>query len=326
MRWNVTPNYLLRFTLSRLLVLMIGLGLALPAAAQRFSNPLSAVKPALQRKLIKEEYAEALPELNRLLQTDSLNPNYLYLRAECRMFFKEHEAALLDYNKAERFAPNDGLLLASRGAAYMQLRRFPEALTDLNQAATTHPRQPLVFLCRGVCRLYTNDLPGALLDLNKAVEFGPNEDEVWTYRCIVQMVAGRYTEAKFSSAEQIRRHPKDPYGYANRALLQLIANNTTQAKQDAEQALKLKPADEQLQLISAFVAEKSGKQAQAQQRYDELAAKATSKGWLYLERGDLHMQTGNIAGATADWQRAADLGNTEAAERISAGFQAPLAK
>ncbi|OON70196.1 tetratricopeptide repeat protein [Hymenobacter sp. CRA2] len=304
------------------LILCCWLSVLLPATAQQLPNPLLAVKAPLRKKILAGQNAEAVKELTQLLAADSLNPDYLYLRAECRALLSEYTPALADYDKAARIVPGSPLVLASRAVALVQVQRYPEAVADFDQALLKVPNQPLMRLYSGWARMYTNDLPGALRDLDLAVQLDGSNKDAWLYRGIVQMIAGRYPDAQFSISEYVRRNPKLPLGYANRALIYLATGEQAKAAEDAARAFKIAPTDKEVVLIQAFVAEKADA-AQGQAQYEAILAKTTDKADFYLQRGDLHMQTGNIARAIPDWQQAADLGNKEAAFRLKAGYKSP---
>lgn len=299
--------------------------LAAPALAQQV-NPLAAVKPALQKKLLRDQYPEAIADLNQLLKADSLNPDYLFLRAECYMHQKQLPAALADFNKASRVRPNQPLILMERGVAKMQLKQFPAALADFDQAKLYDPKMEPLLLYSGYCRIFTNDLLRAQQDLTAAAATYNVRFDSWLFRGIALMVAGNYRDAIGSCTEQIRRQPKQPLGYANRALAYLATGEAAKAQADMELARKYPALDpesqQEIRLIEVFVREKTAGSQPQPALYEPLLAAAPDKAELYLQRGDLHLQTGDLPGATADWQQAASLGNAEAAYRLSVGYKA----
>lgn len=285
---------------------------------------MAAVKPALQKKLLREQFAEAIVDLNQLLQADSLNPDYLFLRAECYMRQQQLPAALADFNKASRVRPNQPLILMERGVAKMQLKQFPAALADFDQARLYDPKMEPLLLYSGYCRIFTNDLLRAQQDLTAAAATYNVRFDSWLYRGIALMVAGNYRDAIGSCTEQIRRQPKQPLGYANRALAYLATGEPAKAQADMVLALKYPALDpetqQEIRLIEVFVQEKTTGPQPA--LYEPLLAAAPDKAELYLQRGDLQLQIGDLPAATADWQQAASLGNAEAAYRLSVGYQA----
>jgi tetratricopeptide (TPR) repeat protein len=299
----------------------LGLG-ALPALAQR--NPLKAVSPATRQLLQKGEYAKALVELDQRLSTDSLNTDLLALRAECLLNLPgdaRATAALTDLNKALRVRPNTWLLLCERGMAFAKLRRYPESVADYTTALHQTPAQPLLLVQRGYSQLSANHLPEALQDLAQATSLAPNDRDGVLMLAIAQMVDGRFPEALRTCNTLVGKHNTYNLSYANRALVRQRLQDPAGARQDANEALRLAPTDSTTRLISAFIHEQAGETAAAQQKYAEVQAKAKDKANFFFERGDLYLQSGNLAAAETDWKEAARLGSLDAAARLAAGFK-----
>jgi tetratricopeptide (TPR) repeat protein len=297
--------------------------LAQPAAAQR--NPVKAVSGPTRKLLQQERYAEAQVEIDQRLRQDSLNTDLLGLRAECLLAQPSdaHTAAALhDLNQALRLRPNTWLYLFERGYAYQRLHRYPEALADLSAALHQTPAEPMLLSQRGFLHLTNNHLPEALTDLAQSTALAPAVPEYSVLLLIGHMVTGNYLKAFQLCNAVIARNKSFGLGYANRALLRVQQHDQPGARQDADQALRLSPQDSTAQLISAFVYQAAGNETAAKKEYDALQAREHDKSVLYAERGDLYLQLGNIPAAEADWKRAAQLGNGEAAARLAAGFRA----
>jgi len=294
-----------------------------PTLAQR--NPLKAVSAATRQMVQKGDYPAALVEIDQRLRQDSLNTGLLVLHAECHLyqFTDAHAAtALADLNKLLRLRPNTGEYLAGRSYAYFRLRRYPESVADLSAALHQTPAAPVLLCQRGLSYLALNRTPEALTDFSQANSLDPDNRDYALMLAIGQMVSGSYPAALKTCNARAGKHKSDALVYANRALVRQRLNDPAGARQDANEALRLAPTDSTASLTSAFVLEQGGETSAAQRLYDELQTKGMSKASFYFERGDLHLQMGQIPQAEADWREAARLGNLDAPTRLAAAFKA----
>ena len=293
-------------------------GTATPTVAQ--GNVLKSLSGSARRQLRKGQYANLLPEVEQRLRYDSLNADLWALRAECHLNenTESHAAiALADLNKALRLQPNTWAYLADRGFANSQTFRHAESVADLSAALQQTPADASLLYLRGYGQFSTNHLSEAIADFTQASALAPREKDYAIWLAIAHMVAGRDSEAFRICNTLIQNHKDYSLAYGNRALVRLNLNDPVGARQDLGRVAP----DSSTQLVSAVLYQKAGQAAEAQQLFDELQTQAKDKASFFFERGDVYLQLGDIPAAEADWKRAAQLGNREAATRLAAGFK-----
>ena len=298
------------------------LAFAIPAFAQR--SPLKAVSPAARQLISSGKYAEALPELNQLLLVDSLNVDLLSIRAECHSNLPSEahaRAALLDFNKALRYLPENAALRAERGLMYSNLGQYPEAISDLNFALDKLPTDAALVGQRGYCYLSINRLPDAITDLTRAIALDHTQPRYGMMLCFTHMVNGSYDLALKAVDKVVAKNKSSEAGYVVRATVRQRLNDLPGARLDISNAQKINPTDSTVMLVSAFILEQAGEKVSAEKRYTEILSQAKSKVSFYSERGDLYLQTGDIVAAEEDWKKAVALGSNIAKTRLAAHYQ-----
>ena len=293
---------------------------------------LKAVNPATRRLMRHDRYAEALPLLTRRLEGDSLNVDLLVLRAACHLNIGgdlHATLALADLNKSVRLQPAVWLLRAGRAAAYAELRQYAAAEAELTATLALKPVKsvefnaaaPDIYTERGCMRLFLNHIPAAQADYEKAVALTPGDGEYALYMAFGHMINGSFSEAMRICSQVVHEHPDYALGYAYRALLWQRLPDSAGARQDANEAIRLAPTDTTTRMVSAFIYQQAGDMVAAQRGYNELKAEWKEKSRVYFERGDLYWQSGNLPDAEANWRRAVELGNKQAATRLTARYE-----
>lgn len=93
------------------------------------SSSKTAMDKALQ-KIEMENYTGAINDLNKVIQTDSLNATAFFKRGYCHAMLQEHKDALIDFNRAIFMNANEGEWYSERGIAKMNLRDMEGSCKD----------------------------------------------------------------------------------------------------------------------------------------------------------------------------------------------------
>jgi tetratricopeptide (TPR) repeat protein len=172
----------------------------------------------------KQEFMEALLNLNKAIEMD---PNYsraYYVRANIKDSFDDRHGAMKDYNVAIEKNPqfsdalyargnvkmklqdyygavadysaaitiNENYIEAyfSRGKAKQFLQAYEDAINDCSKILTINPRSVDAYYMRGILRIDFGDLKNGCLDLSKAGELG----DMKAYEAIKEKCNQRQTE------------------------------------------------------------------------------------------------------------------------------------
>ncbi|MCW3084547.1 MAG: repeat-containing protein [Bacteroidetes bacterium] len=87
---------------------------------------------------------------------------------------EKYAEALIDYDTALKYMPDNALLLCNKGIALARLKRNEEAITYFNLALKIDSTDAETYSCRGVTYQEMNDSIAALKDYNHAIILSPN--------------------------------------------------------------------------------------------------------------------------------------------------------
>ncbi len=167
------------------------------------------------------------------------------------------------------------------------------------------PRTGPEFLARGEQRLRANDRNGALADFTRAAELG--RIEAIGQRAEVLFELRRFDEVQEDLERMIAARPNDPKWYLLRARTFLEQGRSGQAVHAAGRAVRLDPNSGFGYLIRARAWEAQGRLDAALSDVDQ-ALQVSPDPATRVRRGDLRLETGDLAGARADYLEARDGG------------------
>lgn len=82
----------------------------------------------------------ALTEINKALELQPKNPNFLYLKSGVLLHLEEDDAALNIINKAIQINPRDSIALTLRATIYRMMKRYDGCRSDLLTAIQIDPK------------------------------------------------------------------------------------------------------------------------------------------------------------------------------------------
>ena len=90
----------------------------------------------------------------------------------------DYNAALSDYNAAERLQSSQGPIYLNRGAALVYMKQFADALPEFNRAIELDtPDLFAAYYNRAIAKERTGDVTGAYLDFKKSLELKPDFEQ-----------------------------------------------------------------------------------------------------------------------------------------------------
>jgi tetratricopeptide (TPR) repeat protein len=98
---------------------------------------------------------------------------HLYNRARVQTLRKQYDAALADFDEAQKLNPDASQVAAYRCVTYTEMKKFDEALADCNEALAKAPKSSYGLASRGNVYLAKGDLDAALKDFDEAIRQGP---------------------------------------------------------------------------------------------------------------------------------------------------------
>lgn len=250
-----------------LLILMLGLVVALPAVAQKSSDPLQMnpistnATPGLSDGIVlptgpqdshaqpvhilkddsREEEAEDTNSVQKTKASFLLSTGIEYADEG------EFEEAVRAYLRALEVNPDDEQTLMRLGSVYVQMKKFREAVDAFEKLLDLNPENPLAHNNLAWCYAIgpeVRNVPLSLRHSREALLFAPNMPSVWNTLAEAYYVSGDYDKA-LRSAEQAL------------FLLQFIPGDNEESKRSFQaQMFKIKRAKEASELLTGSFPDK----------------------------------------------------------------------
>jgi tetratricopeptide (TPR) repeat protein len=151
-----------------------------------------------------------------------------------------HEAALVDFNKAIEIYPGYLKAILNRAVTLEHLGRNREAIGDLQWVLGSNPNDPDIIFRMGDLRYLLNDFTGALADYNRVLGMNKLYPRIYSKRAGSQAMLGD-PRASLRDAEQaLEIDPKDEEAYNSRGLAKRLLGDLDAAKADFSEAIRIK--------------------------------------------------------------------------------------
>jgi len=161
----------------------------------------------------KEDYATALPLLNKAIELDPGLSDAWKLRAVIKSMTQDPRGALIDYTKAIELSPSDDVLYYGRAILKRDMHMESAALADIEQAIKLVPDDFLYFELRGILRGLTGDPKGALEDFTMEVKLAPKEFAAWFNRGAQFLAMKEYGMALVDATQALNLEPNNGQVY-----------------------------------------------------------------------------------------------------------------
>ncbi|MDG1476849.1 MAG: tetratricopeptide repeat protein [Vicingaceae bacterium] len=158
----------------------------------------------------KQEFNEAIIELDIFLAQQKNNADALYTRAICYRKIDQFEKSIEDLTAILERLPEEATLLCDRGISHFKNKNIEAAMLDMNKAVELEPENPFRYSSRAYIRAKT-DIKGAMADYEKAIELDPKDEISYNNLGLLQENAGRMKSAKknFSKGNDIIGYDPD---------------------------------------------------------------------------------------------------------------------
>ncbi|MEM9835377.1 MAG: tetratricopeptide repeat protein [Bacteroidota bacterium] len=151
----------------------------------------------------KNNFDNAITDLQSALVLDSTNLDYHYLLSEVYLDYFQSRLALRTIQRAVALEPENVESLLYQAEIQLILKLHDEALASLNEVVRIAPREPEAYLLLGKVFAETQDTARAINATQEAVEIDPEIVDAWIYlgqlhAAIKSPLAGRYFDTAIS--------------------------------------------------------------------------------------------------------------------------------
>jgi tetratricopeptide (TPR) repeat protein len=210
---------------------------------------------ASSEKAKREDYLSLTPEarqqelvrIQTLIEEDGQTheppAELFYEQALLYDFAEQYAMALVSYNKALEFKPDDREVWNNRGIALSNLGLFEEGIASYDKALEIQPDLHEAWNNRGNALSHLGRLEEAIASYDKALEIKPDKHEAWYNRGITLRKLGRFEEA-ISSYDKALNIKSDLHGaWIDRGIALRKLDRFEDEISSYNKALEIKPDD-----------------------------------------------------------------------------------
>lgn len=119
-----------------------------------------------------EDFHGAMKDYNTAIENNAKFPDALYARGNVKMSLQDYYGAISDYTAAITINENYIQAYFNRGKAKQFLQAYEDAIGDCSKIIQINPKNFDAYYMRGLLRINFGDLKNGCLDLSKAGELG----------------------------------------------------------------------------------------------------------------------------------------------------------
>lgn len=117
----------------------------------------------------------ALQQFELAIQANPVNHLAIYYIALCHLKLDKVSMALIGFNRAIGYAPDNVMYLSDRAVTKLHLKDEHGAMADLNKCVDLEPNYSYRYSLRAFIRNSFGDTEGAIADYKKAIELDPDD-------------------------------------------------------------------------------------------------------------------------------------------------------
>lgn len=140
--------------------------------------------------LEKQEYVEALVNLNRAIELDPNHSAAYYLRGNIKDNFEDRHGAMKDYNMAIEKNPKFADALFARGNVKMKLQDYYGAIDDFTAVIAINENFVEAYFSRGRAKQFLQAYQDAINDCTKIIQINPKNSDAYSMRGILRIEFG----------------------------------------------------------------------------------------------------------------------------------------
>ena len=249
----------------------------------------------------REAYDQAIGDLQRALQLDSVNVDYHHLLADVYLDYFQSRRALNVMERAAELYPQRIPTLLKLSEVQFILQQYEESMRTIDRILKIDPREPEAFFMFGMNFKEMGDTSRAINSFQEVVEIDPDLTDAWVvlgqlhaakntgladaaFRSAIETAPndpttyhakadylrdqGRLSEAIATYRQAARAERQYDEAYFNAGLLLMELDSVTEAYREFNIAIEVNPIHIRAYFFRGYAAELLGDSAQARRDYD----------------------------------------------------------
>ncbi|MBI3218583.1 MAG: hypothetical protein HYZ44_03660 [Bacteroidetes bacterium] len=202
------------------------------------SQDLKEIKKKAEKAIKREQFAEAVPLLKKLVASDSTDSVILFNLA-LALYHTE------DFHGCVKYSTR-GIIVDSayaahyfrRGVCYWRLIDYQGAILDYTKALELD-KKSFSYFNRAIARWKSGDIKGGITDFTASLELKPKDEFAFCYRGMCYREMGDTLKAVIDFDKAIALKPKDPFIYFQRANIRFRMRKYLEAKADYQRLVEM---------------------------------------------------------------------------------------
>jgi tetratricopeptide (TPR) repeat protein len=263
----------------------------------------------------KEQYPQALKEINVLIDKDSTVGEYYILRGKVYERQKKYQNAFTAFDQAVAKEPGNYEMYRHRGSFYYFTQNPDLAISDYNMALKYHAKEDSIkyhlINDRGSASMMKRDFQSALQDFITVLNFDSTDLAALSNAGTVLGQMNRPNEAKPFLEKLIKIYPDKIHGYINLGFVNEQTGEYTKAIALYNKVIELDPTDALSFNNRGFCKFKLNDVAGAMKDINHSIELYPENSYAYKNRAVINLSRNETKKACADLNKAIDLGFSE---------------
>jgi protein O-mannosyl-transferase len=226
----------------------------------------------------------------------------------------QHDQSIPAYEQALKVDPNYYDAGINLGVSHHRLKRYPEAVEAFGKAIKANPNRPEAYFARAQSSFSVQNYAQAISDYEKARQMGdkhpPHEIDLNIGQCYANLNQNERALAAYDAALKIA--PQVASIHYQKGNAYAAAGNMPQAIACYDNVLKIDPKYTDAINNKGNALAAMNRFSEALPVFDQAVAVQPGTANVYFNRGMVKNSLGDKAGACKDWQRAVELGFSQA--------------
>ena len=240
----------------------------------------------------------AIADLSRVIELDPKSEQAIYRRGASKLQKGDYDGAISDLSRAIELSPGTADYYSDRGLARLRKRDNDGAIGDFTRAIDLDAKNVIAYRNRALAKKLKGDADGAIADYSRAIELEPKNAGAFNSRGAIKKSKGDVDGAIADFSRAIELNDKLAIAYKNRGEAKQAKGDAAGAKVDLDRAGQMDPE---------LASKESGANSKENPPSSTTTSAPDKSDNDLVNRGIAKAQNGDLDGAIADFNRAAEL-------------------
>ncbi len=260
-----------------------------------------------RRYMKKHDYQAAAIQFKNALKFDPRLVEAFYQLGLANEALQNWQDAYKNYNQAVELSPTRVDVRLKLAQIEIMARQYTQAQDVLSSVLKLDANNAFAYELLGTCKLAQKQPEAARDALARAVALSPNNPSAVTNLGLVEITMRQFPKAEEHLKDAVKLNPHDPSAYSNLANLYQLLHEPAQEIDAFERGIQQNPDADRLYLSLAAMLDAQGKNPDAKNILNRLAARKPNSSSASIAIGDYYLSRNDMPDAVAQYQHAMQL-------------------